>query len=132
MPPQPTHPSSKHTPALNYTPDADIGVFRTISYEPKGTSDTHPIKKRFFANPVNKQLYATVVSKVHVPDDFDTSSTFGPRSGLCHEQRVVFFYAPVLNLCTTCGAQGHLSLSCPAVFTGGAQNGQSSAAPQAS
>ena len=76
-----------------------LSIYKTEIYEAKvgnkpdrdecwGTS----ARKEFLAKKSNKIVYNFVVENFIVPPNFDTSLSFGARSGMCHEQRLLRAY----------------------------------------
>lgn len=61
-----------------------------------------------------------------IPSDFQSNASFGPLSGVSHEERVLAAYSTRKlqlkpgcvggDVCTGCGTVGHLARSCPRVF----------------
>jgi hypothetical protein len=69
---------------------------------------------------------AGVQQTCEIPVDFEFNHTFGPLSGVTHEERLIVAYSmrkltlragcEYAVLCTSCAEQGHSSSRCPSLF----------------
>mmetsp|Transcript_7354 Transcript_7354/g.13079 ORF Transcript_7354/g.13079 Transcript_7354/m.13079 type:complete len:275 (-) Transcript_7354:105-929(-) len=108
-------------------------TFLTVHYEPQGVSEDTLQKEYgrspreiFNENPNNCKVTQYVLDSYVLPKDFDRSLKYGPRSGLCFEERLVSAYEQGLlspkdtskspeKMCRECGLTGHLCWECPSL-----------------
>ena len=87
-----THAAHIHSTLLFTHTDVNLRSFsQLLEYKRAGISDL---------SPAERQLHAFVVANYTVPNDFETSSQYGPLSGGVHELRVVYaFLHKLIPLC---------------------------------
>ncbi|GBG24694.1 Hypothetical Protein FCC1311_009122 [Hondaea fermentalgiana] len=113
--------------------DLPFSTYLTVHYEPRGVSEDS-LQREYGRSPrdifntnVNNCKVTQYVLDTHVvPDDFDRSSKYGPRSGVCFEERLVSAYEqgllapkdpakPPVKMCRECGTSGHFCWECPSL-----------------
>jgi len=115
-------------------PSVPYATFLTVHYESRGVSRDklqteygRSPREIFNSRLANCKMAQYVMDNFHVPDDFDRSSKFGPRSGMCHEERVVLAFEngllapkdpskPPEKICRECGHMGHFCFECPSLI----------------
>jgi len=68
-----------------------------------------------------RKAYSLVEKHYTVPSTFENSRAFGPKSGVCYEERVMSAYCQGLleakgeavEICLRCGVEGHVKGCCP-------------------
>jgi hypothetical protein len=110
---------SKKKLQLDYSgapPQSQAALYQLLDYRPPNTA---------ILTAVEKKALQRVMKHYTIPADFAEVNSYGPRSGLSHEQRVLAAYSAQLLpplpsggciVCLLCGNEGHKKRDCPAAF----------------
>lgn len=88
-------------------------IHKNLSYKRAGTASLPP--------KVNK-IFQLVVDHYEIPKDFETNRSYGPLSGISHEERVICAYnlsmlepkdGTAVEICASCAKMGHKRNDCP-------------------
>lgn len=110
---------SKKKLQLDYSrppPQSQAALYHLLDYRPPNTA---------ILTAVEKKALQRVMKHYTIPPDFAEVNSYGPRSGLSHEQRVLAAYSAQLLpplpsggciVCLACGKDGHKKRDCPTAF----------------